>query len=135
MKNEAKQNEDTVEPLVRRGYRVAQAMTAEGLQAVVNNLLTAGFEPVGGVSVTLIGTMHEEPLVLHTQALFYTSNAPADRAVIADTAKPIVGCTHDWRESIDTQFCNEHCTEVKCTKCGMYGEKTIATGEVFFPAT
>ena len=59
---------------VRRGYRVAQAMTAEGLQATVNNLLIAGFEPVGGVSVTLIGTEHYEPLVLHTQALFYSSN-------------------------------------------------------------
>jgi len=50
-------------------YRVAQAMTAEGLQTIVNNLLTEGFEPVGGVEVTLIGTMHEEALVLHTQAL------------------------------------------------------------------
>lgn len=46
-----------------------------------------------------------------------------------------VGCSHDWREPIDTQFCNELYTEVKCTKCGMVGEKTIATGEVFFPAT
>jgi hypothetical protein len=52
-------------------YRVAQAMTAEGLQAIVNNLLAAGFEPVGGVSVTLIGTMHEEPIVLHTQAMVW----------------------------------------------------------------
>ena len=74
MTNEAKRNEDTVKPLVRRGYRVAQAMTAEGLQSIVNNLLTAGFEPIGGVSVTLIGAMHEQPLVLHTQALFYSSN-------------------------------------------------------------
>jgi hypothetical protein len=65
---------NTEEQLVRRGYRVAQAMTAEGLQAIVNNLLAAGFEPVGGVSVTLIGTMHEEPIVLHTQGLFYTPN-------------------------------------------------------------
>ena len=79
MTNEAKRNEDTVEPLVRRGYRVAQAMTAEGLQAIVNNLMAAGFEPVGGVSVTLIGTMHEEPIVLHTQGLFYTSNIPGVR--------------------------------------------------------
>lgn len=79
MTNEAKRNEDTVEPLVQRGYRVAQAMTAEGLQAIVNNVLAAGFEPVGGVSVTLIGTSRnhdgdEEPIVFHTQALFYTSN-------------------------------------------------------------
>jgi hypothetical protein len=66
---------NTEEQLVRRGYRVAQAMTAEGLQAIVNNLLAAGFEPVGGVSVTLIGTMHEEPIVLHTQGLLYTPNA------------------------------------------------------------
>jgi hypothetical protein len=77
--NEAQRNEDTVEPLVRRGYRVAQAMTAEGLQSIVNNLLTAGFEPIGGVSVTLIGAMHEQPLVLHTQALFYSSNIPVVR--------------------------------------------------------
>jgi hypothetical protein len=47
----------------------------------------------------------------------------------------VVGCSHDWREPIDTQFCNEKYAEVKCTKCGMVGEKTIATGEVFFPAT
>lgn len=73
--NEAMRCKDTVEPLVLRGYRVAQAMTAEGLQALVNNLLVAGFEPVGGVSVTLIGTMHDEPILLHTQGLFYTSNA------------------------------------------------------------
>jgi hypothetical protein len=65
-----------------RGYRVAQAMTAEGLQAIVNNLLQAGFEPVGGVSVTLIGTMHEEPIVLHTQALFCTSNVRTARKAI-----------------------------------------------------
>ena len=79
MTNEAKLNEDTVESLVRRGYRVAQSMTAEGLQAIVNNLLAAGFEPVGGVSVTLIGTMRGESVVLHTQGLFYTSNARLDR--------------------------------------------------------
>ena len=48
---------------------------------------------------------------------------------------PVVSCSHDWKEPVDTQFCNEKYTEVKCTKCGMVGEKTIATGEVFFPAT
>ncbi len=63
------------------------------------------------------------------------ANAGAHRAEVADTVTPIVGCSHDWREPIDTQFCNEKYTEVKCTKCGMVGEKTIATGEVFFPAT
>ncbi len=73
--------------IYRRGYRVAQAMTADGLQAVVNNLLSAGFEPVGGVSVTLIGTMHEEPIVLHTQALFYTSNTPGQVCGPAERTK------------------------------------------------
>ena len=62
-------------------------------------------------------------------------NATHDGRRIRRTVDGIVGCSHDWREPVDTQFCNEKYTEVKCTKCGMVGEKTIATGEVFFPAT
>lgn len=63
------------------------------------------------------------------------ANAPAQAGAVATSLKPVVGCSHDWREPVDTQFCNETHTEVKCTKCGMVGEKTLATGEVFFPAT
>lgn len=67
------------EPLVRRSYRVAQAQTADGLQAIVNNLLCAGFEPIGGISVVKTGVYQDRngfdcPIVLHTQALFYSSN-------------------------------------------------------------
>ena len=43
-------------------------------------------------------------------------------------------CPHDWKET-DSQFSNEKYTEVKCVLCGMVGEKEIATGKVFFPAT
>lgn len=54
-----------------------------------------------------------------------------------DPACPVrqLTCTHDWREPVDTQFSSEMHTEVKCTKCGIVGEKTTETGEVFFPAT
>ena len=65
----------------------------------------------------------------------YSPNAPADLTAVADTVRPIVGCSHNWEESVDSQFSNETSADVKCTKCGMIGEKTIATGEVFFPAT
>ena len=47
----------------------------------------------------------------------------------------VVVCSHDWHEPVDSQFSNEFHTEVKCSKCGMVGEKTILTGEVFYPAT
>jgi len=57
------------------------------------------------------------------------------RCEICHQVNPDVGCAHDWHEPVDSQFCNEKYTEVKCTKCGMVGEKTIATGEVDFPAT
>lgn len=65
-----------------------------------------------------------------------STNAHADiSAASADKVRRVVGCSHDWKEPVDSQFSNETHTEVKCTKCGMVGEKTIATGEVFFPAT
>lgn len=54
---------------------------------------------------------------------------------LLDIEKQIVGCSHVWQEVTDSQFSNETHTEVRCVKCGMAGEKTIASGQVFFPAT
>ncbi len=55
--------------------------------------------------------------------------------VVGHKYKVDAGCVHDWRESVDSQFSNETHTQVKCTKCGIIGEMTTATREVFFPAT
>ena len=73
---------------------------------------------------------------LETSSLLKSSHYGEERpGSVTDLVCSIANATHDWREPVDTQFCNEKYTEVKCTKCGMVGEKTIATGEVFFPAT
>jgi hypothetical protein len=42
--------------------------------------------------------------------------------------------THEWEE-IESQYSSEERVDVRCIKCGMRGEKTIKTGEVFYPAT
>jgi hypothetical protein len=44
-------------------------------------------------------------------------------------------CAHEWRELVDSMYSNERQVEVKCNVCGCPGERTIATGEVFWPAT
>lgn len=44
-------------------------------------------------------------------------------------------CEHVWEESVSSQFSNEYAVEVYCNKCHTYGEKTYATGEVFWPCT
>ena len=43
-------------------------------------------------------------------------------------------CNHEFVE-IESQFSNDKFVEVKCAKCGVVGEKNVATGEVFYPAT
>ena len=43
-------------------------------------------------------------------------------------------CEHEWEE-IESQFSNEKYIYVKCKKCGCPGEKDLATGDVFWPAT
>ena len=72
-----------LQPVVGRGYRVANAHTAEGLQAIVNNLLLAGFEPIGGISVVKTGVYRDSnnveiPVMNYAQALFYTPNPGID---------------------------------------------------------
>ena len=44
-------------------------------------------------------------------------------------------CKHEWMALSDSQFSNELVEDVKCAKCGCPGERTIKTGEVFWPAT
>jgi hypothetical protein len=44
-------------------------------------------------------------------------------------------CEHEWEESVSSQFSNEYAVEVYCAKCSTYGEKTYATGEVYWPCT
>lgn len=56
----------------KRGYRVAEAESPGGLQAIVNNIIAAGFKPVGGVAVTMIGkTRNDEAIILYTQGLYF----------------------------------------------------------------
>lgn len=42
---------------------------------------------------------------------------------------------HEWVDAAESQFDNEWHEGVKCSKCGVPGERTIETGEVFWPAT
>jgi hypothetical protein len=44
-------------------------------------------------------------------------------------------CHHIWRDVTDSQFSNEHSSDVVCTLCGCPGERDNETGEVFWPAT
>lgn len=44
-------------------------------------------------------------------------------------------CEHDWEETYSSQGTNEWFTEVYCAKCCTYGEKTNATGIVYWPCT
>ncbi len=94
---------------------------AEAREAL-NTIATYGGQTLSGLSCN--GSWCAE------QAARALDSKPAHAPDRAD-----VGCSHDWKEPVDSQFSNETHTEVKCTKCGMVGEKTIATGEVFFPAT
>ena len=41
---------------------------------------------------------------------------------------------HAWQE-VESQFSNEHRSQVKCKTCGVPGERENDTGEVFWPAT
>lgn len=64
-----------------------------------------------------------------------TRDATPPSETVATSTNPVVGCPHIWQETADSQSSSETHTEVKCVKCGMVGERTITTGEVFFPAT
>lgn len=44
-------------------------------------------------------------------------------------------CEHEWEEKYDSQFTNERFTDVRCSKCGVSGERDEETGGVFWPAT
>ncbi|AYJ87628.1 hypothetical protein D3Y57_19015 [Sphingomonas paeninsulae] len=44
-------------------------------------------------------------------------------------------CSHDWQESVSSQFSNEYRVEVYCPKCCTYGEKEYETGEITWPCT
>ncbi len=43
-------------------------------------------------------------------------------------------CEHLWREMIDN-YSGPGRTDMCCVKCGVPGERTDATGEVYWPAT
>jgi len=43
-------------------------------------------------------------------------------------------CEHEWQE-LESMFSNENHTDVRCTKCGMPGERDETDGSVFWPAT
>jgi len=47
----------------------------------------------------------------------------------------ILECEHDWKEAVDSQFSNEHETDVKCIRCGVAGSRNEKTGDVYWPAT
>jgi hypothetical protein len=64
-----------------------------------------------------------------------TRDATPPSGAVATGTNPVVGCPHIWQETVDSQFSNLTHVEVKCVRCGMVGERTVATGEVFFPAT
>lgn len=45
-------------------------------------------------------------------------------------------CEHEWTEDTsDHDICKDGYTQVVCKKCGVPGEQTDATGEVYWPTT
>ena len=44
-------------------------------------------------------------------------------------------CEHEWQEAEDSMATPETHTDVACKKCDCPGERTEATGEVFWPAS
>jgi hypothetical protein len=64
-----------------------------------------------------------------------TRDAIPPSGAAATSTNPVAGCSHIWQETVDSQFSSETRVDVRCVKCGMAGERTVATGEVFFPAT
>jgi hypothetical protein len=42
---------------------------------------------------------------------------------------------HEWKEPKDSQFSNETYGEVVCRLCGVHGEMTWKTGEVYWPTS
>jgi hypothetical protein len=45
------------------------------------------------------------------------------------------GCEHDWKIDPDSQFHNDRSEAVTCRKCGCPGDRDIATGDTYWPAT
>lgn len=48
---------------------------------------------------------------------------------------PMEECEHNWEESVSSQWSNDVVCEVYCDKCHTYGEKTYATGKIYWPCT
>lgn len=44
-------------------------------------------------------------------------------------------CAHKWIALVDSMFSNDRCEDVRCDICGCPGERTIETGDVYWPAT
>ena len=65
-----------------------------------------------------------------------TQKLPALVGQVEPSVRPAFDkCTHEWRALVDSMYSNEHQEEVRCAVCGCPGDRTIATGEVFWPAT
>ena len=61
---------------------------------------------------------------------------PAVGDPVEPTVRPAwVDCAHEWLALVDSMYSNEHQEDVRCSVCGCPGERTTATGEVFWPAT
>lgn len=44
-------------------------------------------------------------------------------------------CKHEWETDVDSMGHNEFQETVTCKKCGVPGERTLKTDEVYWPAT
>ena len=70
------------------------------------------------------------------EATANNESRPAVGAPVEPSVRPAWDeCKHDWRALVDSMYSSEHQEDVKCSVCGCPGDRTIATGEVFWPAT
>lgn len=53
----------------------------------------------------------------------------------AAESEPWGTCSHEWAQVADSQLLDESREDVRCIRCQCPGERTIATGKVFWPAT
>jgi len=44
-------------------------------------------------------------------------------------------CDHEWDQEISSMYNSEYFVQVKCKKCGVYGEEDVRTGKVSWPCT